>query len=54
MKSKKNLQKVLCIALVAASVSSVVAPVSYGVRPEDDVENGIAGLSTAVRARLLR
>ncbi|GHV29341.1 hypothetical protein FACS189481_1950 [Clostridia bacterium] len=29
MKSKKSLQKVLCAVLVAASVSSVAAPVSY-------------------------
>ncbi|GHU84553.1 hypothetical protein FACS1894198_0390 [Clostridia bacterium] len=29
MKSKKSLKKVLCAVLVAASVSSVAAPVSY-------------------------
>ncbi|GHV30253.1 hypothetical protein FACS189481_4250 [Clostridia bacterium] len=41
MKSKKSLQKVLCIALAVASVFSMITPVSYGVRWEEfDTKNG--------------
>ncbi|GHV29879.1 hypothetical protein FACS189481_3350 [Clostridia bacterium] len=52
MKSKKNLQKVLCIALATASVSSAVAPVSCAVRIEDEIKNGLVGMGRDVHIRL--
>ncbi|GHU85829.1 hypothetical protein FACS1894198_4460 [Clostridia bacterium] len=48
MKSKKSLQKVLCIALATASISSAVVPVSYG------VGGGFGDLDRDTTARLLR
>ncbi|GHV30441.1 hypothetical protein FACS189481_4680 [Clostridia bacterium] len=41
MKSKKSLQKVLCVALATASVFSMIIPVSYAVRwKELELKNG--------------